>query len=90
MAFLLKYLPFILQSIFAVQAAIPTLKGETKKQIATTMVTLAAGVVGAAPDAHVAAIGGVIDGLIPALQATGLLAKDQVPTVIPPVAGGQQ
>lgn len=81
MGVLLKYLPFILQAIFAVQATVPTLKGETKKQIATTMVTLAAGVVGAAPDAHVAAIGGVIDGLIPSLQAVGLLAKDQTPAL---------
>ncbi len=74
-----KYLPFILQAILAVQAAFPTLKGQSKKQIATSLVVLGAGIAGSAPNEHVAQIGATIDGLIPVLQATGVLAKDQTP-----------
>lgn len=79
---LAKYLPFILQAILAVQAAFPTLKGQSKKQIATSLVVLSAGIVGAVPNDHVAQIGNAIDGLIPVLQATGVLAKDVAPAQV--------
>ncbi len=81
MNILVKYLPFILQAILAVQAAAPTLKGQTKKQIATTLVTLGAGIAGAAPESHVAAIGNAIDQIVPVLQASGLMSKDAAPAV---------
>ena len=80
MKFLSIYLPFILQSVLQVQATLPTLKGQSKKQIATALVTLGAGIAGNAPESHTAAIGQYIDGLIPVLQATGVLVKDQIPT----------
>lgn len=76
---LAKYLPFILQSIVAVQAAIPTAPGKTKKEIVLGIATAAASAAQAFPNDHVAQAGAVADATVQALQKTGLLVKDQAP-----------
>jgi len=83
----LKYLPFILQAIIAVQAAVPTLKGASKKQIVLGLVTLGTGLAGEVPNANVQGIGALIDGSVDILKKAGVFGQDQVPVVplVPPL-----
>ena len=76
----IKYLPTVLQSIFAVQAAVPTLAGASKKQLVLDLVKLGIGVTQTIPNDHVQQISAGIDGAVTALQAAGVFGKDQAPS----------
>ena len=79
MTFFLKYLPAFLQAIMAVQAALPTLKGESKLKLATDIAMLAAGIAGGVPNEHAQQVSAGISGTVAALKAAGVLVQDQPP-----------
>ncbi len=67
---ILQYLPFILQGIVAVQAAIPTAPGATKKQVVLNAITAAASVGEQIPEAHIQGISKLIDLTVADLHTT--------------------
>lgn len=79
----LRYLPFVLQSIIAVQMVAPTLKGEAKKKAALDLIALAAGLTAGLPNEHAQQIGAVVDGSVKVLKDAGVFGTDQAPTQTP-------
>ncbi len=77
----LKYLPSILQAIVSVQAALPLLKGTTKKNLVLNLIALGTGVAGGIPNEHVAEVSQLIDASVSVLKTAGVFGKDQTPAV---------
>ena len=71
----MKYFPFVLQAITAVEAAIGSAPGATKKQVVMASVTAAAKVGATVDESHVSAISALIETTVGALNASGLLGK---------------
>ncbi len=72
-ASILKYLPYILGGVVAVQQAIPTAPGTTKKQVVLNAINAAAAVGEQIPESHIAAISALIDSTVTTLHTTNLL-----------------
>lgn len=71
----MRYFPYVLQAVTAVEAAIGSAPGATKKQVVLNSVTAAAKVGATVDEAHVSAISNLIDTTVSALNASGLLGK---------------
>jgi hypothetical protein len=81
----MKWLAFALQAVLIVQQAIPAAGGASKKNLATAIVTAAAGITGTAPEAHLAEIGQAIDFGVNVLKTAGVLTKDAPPAITTPL-----
>lgn len=69
----LQYLPVILQAVVAVEKAIGSGNGQTKKKIILDAVQAGAKVVGQVDHEEVAAVGNLVDSVVGALNQSGLL-----------------
>lgn len=72
-----KYLPYILAGVVGVEQAIQSAPGDLKKQIVTGIV-VGAQVGEQIPEAHVAAIGGLIDTVVSTLNNAGIFGHKPV------------
>jgi len=85
----LQYLPHILNGVVAVESALGSGNGATKKQIILNAVVAAAQVGEGVPETHVQGISKVIDATVQVLNATGLAgfgnpAPNPNPIPLPP------
>lgn len=71
--FLFQSLPAILQGIYAVNAALGSGNGATKKQIILNAITAGAQAGESIPESHVQAVSTLIDSTVAALNKSGLL-----------------
>lgn len=77
LALFLKYFPFVLQGVVAVEQAIGNQPGKTKKQVFIGAITSAAQVAEAIP--HIQAISNLVDATVGALNAAGVFGKSAAP-----------
>lgn len=73
----LKYFPYVIQAVVAIEQAIGSQPGATKKQVMIGSVTAAAG--GPVDESHLAVIARLIDTVVSALNASGALGKSIPP-----------
>ncbi len=66
----IKYLPFVIQGVMAVEAALKGAPGATKKAVVMAAVQAGAAAGEAVPEAHVAGISKLVDSTVSALNAT--------------------
>lgn len=69
---LLSYLPYIIAGVQAVEKAVGSGNGATKKQLVLNAVQAAAQVSAQVPESHVAGISHLIDATVSSLNATNL------------------
>ena len=69
-----KYFPAVLAGVIAVEGAV-NVPGQTKKQIVIGAITAATQVGEQVPDAHIQQISAMIDGVVTALNASGVFKK---------------
>ncbi len=78
----IKYLPFVIQGVMAVESALAGAPGATKKAVVLAAVQAGAAAGESIPEAHVAGISTMIDSIISAFNATnfaGFGAKPKAP-----------
>ena len=68
----LQYLPHVLAGVQAVEAALATSTGATKKEIVLAAMTAAAHVGEQVPEDHVKLVSSIIDSVVATLNASGL------------------
>ncbi len=83
--FILQNLGAILQGVIDVEAAIKA-PGATKKQILIGAITAGAKDTEKITDAHIAAVGAVIDASVSALNAAGVFGHTTTPGVVTVIA----
>lgn len=74
----LKYFPYVLQGVVAVEQSIGSQPGATKKQVVLGAITAAAKVGGQVEESHIAVISSLIDATVAALNASGAFGKPAV------------
>ena len=72
---LLPYLPVVLQTVTAVEAAIKDAPGASKKQVAMDIITTVAAAGEKFPEAHVQQISGLVDVVVGSLNKSGVFAS---------------
>ena len=71
----LKYFPYVLQGVVAVEQAIGSQPGATKKQVVMSAVTAAASVGQTVDEQHVQVVSKLIDSTVTALNQAGVFGK---------------
>ena len=72
---LLPYLPVVLQTVTAVEAAIKDAPGASKKQVAMDIITTVAAAGEKFPEAHVQQISGLVDVVVGSLNKSGVVVS---------------
>ena len=70
-----QYLPSVLATVVAVEGAIGSQPGATKKQVAMNILTAGATAAQKIPNADVAAVAGLVDTVVTTLNASGVFTK---------------
>jgi hypothetical protein len=81
LSFFMKYFPVVLAGVVAVEQAIGSQPGATKKQVVLGAITAAAKVGEGVDESHVEAISHLIDSTVAQLNAVGVFGK---PVPAPP------
>jgi hypothetical protein len=68
----LQYFPFVFNGAIAIQSAMPTAPGTTKKQILLSALSAGAAIGETIPEPHVQAVSALIDAVVTALKTTSL------------------
>ncbi len=71
----LKYFPYVIQAVVAVEQSIGSQPGATKKQVILGAVQAAAKTAGTVDEQHVKAISGLIDATVGMLNTVGAFTK---------------
>lgn len=79
-ATIMRFFPYVLQAVMAVEAAIGSAPGATKKQVVLSAVDAAAKVGATVDQPTAAAIGATIDAAVTTLNATGIFSHAGAPT----------
>ena len=76
---IVRFLPDVLRAVIAVEQAIGSQPGATKKQVVLGAITAAAKVGGSVDEQHVSAISTLIDSTVGALNTAGVFGKAAAP-----------